>query len=135
MMKICTLLLLVLATCFSSMAKNGPEIQFDSLTHDFGTIHESNGAVDCVFTYVNIGDAPLSLASVSAPCNCTKAKFSPKPIQPGDSAEITVTFTPKDMSGEFMRTISVWTNIKKGTKKKKVTLRISGVVIPAKQHD
>lgn len=126
-------LLITLFACLTSMAKVGPEISFENLSHDFGTVHEANGKVECVFKYTNTGDSPLTLASVSAPCNCTKTKFSPKPLAPGKSDEIRVTFTPKDMSGEFMRTISVWTNIKNGNKKKKVTLKISGIVIPDKQ--
>lgn len=132
MMRICTIIAAI-AVWFGMAAKTGPEISFDALNHDFGTIHEANGAVKCTFTYTNTGDAPLSIASVSAPCDCTKPEFSPRPISPGKSAEINVTFTPKDMSGEFMRTISVWTNIKNGNKKKKITLKISGVVIPDKQ--
>ena len=125
-------LILAISVWFSSAGKGEPEISFDVLSHDFGSVHERNGAVEYSFVYTNTGDAPLTIASVSAPCNCTKAKFSPKPLAPGKSAEIHVTFTPKDMAGEFMRTISVWTNIKVGNKKKKITLTISGVVIPDK---
>lgn len=132
MIRICSLILAVI-TWLGANAKIGPEIKFDTLSHDFGTVHEENGKLQYTFTYTNTGDAPLTLASVSAPCHCTHADFSPKPLSPGKSGEIIITFTPKDMSGEFMRTISVWTNIKNGNKKKKVTLKISGVVIPAQK--
>lgn len=129
-----TRLLLIFASfalCLGLAAKGAPDISFDKMAYDFGTIRESYGLLTCTFTYTNTGDSPLVLNSVSAPCDCTKPSFSPKPLAPGKSAEITVNFTPKDMSGEFMRSITVWTNVKdtKGNKKK-YTLRISGVVIP-----
>lgn len=113
------------------MAAKAPDIAFERLAHDFGNVREADGKVTCVFKYTNTGDAPLVLNSVSAPCECTKTKFSPKPLAPGKTAEITVTFAPKSMGGEFMRTITVWTNIKgENGAKKKFNLRISGVVIP-----
>lgn len=129
-----TRLLLVIASFalfLGLSAKGSPDIAFDKLIHDFGNIREAEGKVTCTFRYTNNGDAPLVLNSVSAPCECTKTKFSPKPLAPGKSADITVTFAPKNMSGEFMRTITVWTNIKDNNgAKKKFTLRITGVVIP-----
>lgn len=129
-----TRLLLILACfalCLGMAAKGTPSIKFNEVAHDFGNVREADGKVQCTFHYTNTGDAPLVLNSVSAPCECTKTKFSPKPLAPGKSAEIAVTFAPKNLSGEFMRTITVWTNIKndKG-EKQKFTLRISGVVIP-----
>lgn len=114
-------------------AAAAPDITFDSTVHDFGTVREGAGAAKCTFTYTNTGSAPLALTTVSAPCGCTKPKFSPKPLAPGKKGTIEVTFLPEDISGEFMRTITVRTNIKQPDgKKKKVTLRISGVVIPKK---
>lgn len=130
-MKRILLVLAILGVCLCVSAKGAPDIDFDEVSHDFGNIREADGMVTCTFTYTNTGTAPLVLNSVSAPCECTKTKFSPKPLAPGKKGEIKVEFTPKDMSGEFMRTISVWTNVKgPDGKKKKYTLRISGAVIP-----
>lgn len=134
MIKRLSLLLVALAVCGICLAagKGAPEITFESTTHDFGTIREADGPVTVKFTYTNTGCAPLALTTVSAPCGCTKPKFSPKPLAPGKSDDIEVTFSPKDIKGEFMRTISVWTNVKTDKGKKKVILKISGVVIPKK---
>lgn len=130
-MKRIILALIACVVCLAASAKGTPEITFDALEHDFGTIREADGDVTCTFTFTNTGTAPLALNSVSAPCNCTKPKFSPKPVAPGKSGEIQVTFSPKNMKGEFMRTITVWTNIKlSDNKKKKVSLKISGAVVP-----
>lgn len=109
-----------------------PEITFEQTSHDFGTIREDNGTVKCTFTYTNTGNAPLALTTVSAPCGCTTPKYSHKPLAPGKKGTIEVKFSPKDIKGEFIRSISVWTNVKNGKGKKKVTLKISGVVVPKK---
>lgn len=125
------LTLLIAFLSLAAMAK-GPQIEFKEIEHDFGNIRAKAGAVSCVFRYTNTGDAPLALITVSAPCGCTKPRFSPKPLAPGKSGEIKVTFNPSGMKGEFMKTIRVSTNIKDGDKKKNVSLKIRGVIIPSK---
>lgn len=125
-------LILTGALCALAMgAKGRPDIQFNELKHDFGYVKEADGKVKFAFVYHNTGDAPLAVNSVSAPCSCTSAKFSSKPVAPGDSAVVNVTFDPKGMGGGFIRSISVWTNVREDNgKKKKLTLQITGVVIP-----
>lgn len=114
-------------------AKGTPDIEFESLAHDFGTLREDSGEVSCTFVYRNSGTAPLALITVSAPCGCTKPEFSAKPLAPGKKGKIKVTFSPAGITGEFMRTITVRTNVKgPNGNKKKVNLKISGVVIPKK---
>lgn len=110
----------------------GPEISFTEKEHDFGNIRSDIGKVSCVFTYTNTGDEPLVLTTVTAPCGCTKPEFSTKPLAPGKSDNIKVTLHPTGMKGEFMKTLTVRTNIKKGAGKQKVTLKIVGAVVPAK---
>lgn len=129
------LCLVVCGVAFAAASgKGATEITFEKTAHDFGTLREADGPVSVTFKYSNTGNAPLVLTTVSAPCGCTKPKFSPKPLAPDGHGEIVVTFSPKDISGEFMRTISVWTNVPsgKGKAKKKVILKISGVIVPAK---
>lgn len=123
---------LALSLTFMAMAKGTPEIKFDRTVYDYGTIKEANGPVTAKFTYTNTGTAPLSIITVNTPCNCSTSKFSPKPLAPGAKGEITVTFNPKGYAGEFTRNVTVRTNIKDGKQKKKVILKIKGVVIPSK---
>lgn len=128
---ICSLLCCL--TLLGLSAKGTPGIEFKETSHDFGNVKQNGGPVEYVFTYTNTGTAPLVLTTVSAPCNCTKTKWSPNPLGPGKKGEIKVVYTPDGNAGEFMRTIQVWTNVKaEGGKKKKLTLNISGTVIPAK---
>lgn len=110
-----------------------PAITFESMKHDFGNIREAKGPVNCSFAYKNTGNAPLVIITVTTPCDCTTSEFSPRPLAPGKSGKINITFDPKGRSGEFSSIITVRTNIPgPGGKKKKETLTISGNVIPKK---
>lgn len=131
-MKKIILLICALICSVAAIAKN-PEITFETMTHDFGNIREKDGKVTCVFNYTNTGDAPLALVTVSAPCGCTHREFSAKPLAPGKSDKIKITFDPAGRKGEFMSNIKVRTNVKdENGKKKIINLTITGVVIPKK---
>lgn len=124
------LLLCLPALC---AAAGGPAITFEKSDHDFGNIGEGKGPVTCTFTYTNTGSSPLALITVNTPCDCTTTDFSPRPLAPGKSGKIKVTFNPKGRSGQFNSTITVRTNIRRPDgKKQKETLTISGNVIPRK---
>lgn len=112
---------------FNAEAKPTPTITFAEKAYNFGNIHESNGSVTHVFTVTNTGDAPLVILEATASCGCTKPKFTARPIEPGRTGEISVTYNPEGRPGEFTKTIVVKTN---DPKNKKVNLNIKGVVIP-----
>lgn len=95
--------------------------------HDFGTVKEEGGPVTTEFVFTNTGDTPLVIISANASCGCTHPKYPTDPIKPGGKGVIKVTYLPKGRPGEFNKSIKVRTNAKNA---KKVTLRISGVVIP-----
>ena len=95
--------------------------------HDFGTVKEEGGPVTTEFAFVNTGDTPLVIISATASCGCTHPKYPTDPIKPGGKGVIKVTYLPKGRPGEFNKSIKVRTNAKNA---KKVTLKISGVVIP-----
>ena len=108
-----------------------PAISFDGTTHDFGTIAEDGGNVSHEFTFTNTGDAPLMIVKASASCGCPRPTYPKKPVDPGKSAKIKVTYVPAGRPGEFNKTVTVKTNAK-GENQKVVKLKISGVVIPKK---
>ena len=95
--------------------------------HDFGTVKEEGGPVTTEFVFTNTGDTPLVIISANASCGCTHPKYPTDPIKPGGKGVIKVTYLPKGRPGEFNKSIKVRTNAKNA---KKVTLKISGVVIP-----
>ena len=117
------------ATAASSERQSGgPEIEFTETVHEFGNIREDGGPVTCKFTFRNTGNAPLVIVTASASCGCTKPKFTPRPVSPGESGEVTVTYNPLGNRGEFDKTVTVRTNIK--GRKGKTVLHITGAVIP-----
>jgi len=87
------------------------EIKFDQLSHDFGTFNEKDGAVTCVFTFTNTGEAPLVINQAVASCGCTVPDWPKKPIMPGKKGEMKVTYNGKGkFPGHFKKTITVRTN-------------------------
>ena len=118
--------LIALLCLLPAMAAGTPKISFNSTTHDFGTIKESDGPVSYDFIIKNTGDAPLIIISATASCGCTTPDIPKEPIRPGATARLNVRFDPKGRPGEFEKTVRVKTNVK-GNRK---TLRIKGVVIP-----
>ncbi|MDE5809652.1 MAG: DUF1573 domain-containing protein [Muribaculaceae bacterium] len=112
----------------ASMFAGEPTIKFESNKHDFGNIKEANGPVTATFTFKNTGDGQLVITSAKSTCGCTNPKFSPKPIKPGETSKISVTYNPTGRPGEFFKEITVKTNDKKH---KRLKLIIKGNVVPS----
>ena len=122
----------VLLAASAAKPAGEPAIEFAETVHDFGTIAEDGGSVSCEFPFTNTGDAPLLIVNASASCGCTRPGYPKNPVAPGKSGKIKVTYIPKGRPGEFNKTVTVRTNIK-DKDRKKVTLRITGFVSPAKK--
>lgn len=105
-----------------------PAIALESTSHDFGNISEDGGPVSCEFEFTNTGDEPLVIISANASCGCTRPEFPKKPVQPGKKGKIKVTYLPTGRPGEFSKSVRVRTN---APRPKRITLNITGVVIPA----
>ena len=118
------LIIMSVAGMANANSKKGAEITFKVTTHDFGYIQEKNGPVAYDFNFENTGDAPLIIVSANASCGCTKPSYPKKPIAPGESGIIKVTFKPKHRPGAFNKVVTVNTNANSKH------LRIKGNVIP-----
>lgn len=111
MKKILLVSLLMLVTVLSVNAQSKAEIKFDKLTHDFGSFSDKNPVQKCVFTFTNVGDAPLIIHQAVASCGCTVPSFTKKPIAPGEKGTINVTYNGKGQYPKhFKKTITVRTN-------------------------
>lgn len=126
LLRIFSLVALFLISSVAAFAAD-PKIEFSEKSHDFGNIREEKGAVSYEFEFVNTGDAPLMIIDAKASCGCTRPSYPTEPIKPGKSGKIKVTYLPAGRPGEFNKNVKVRTNDKDN---KRVTLRISGVVIP-----
>ena len=91
------------------------KIAFEKTTFNLGLVQEDGGKVTREFKLTNKGKAPLLIKHIETTCGCTTPKWNRKPILPGDSSTITVTFNPKDRPGPFVKTISVYSNGKTGS--------------------
>lgn len=119
----------VLAVLTSLAATNGAPISFSQTSHDFGTIRAGAGSVTAEFDFKNNSDEPVAILTVTnGGCGCTKPSFPKKPVMPGKTAKIKITFNPQGRSGEFNREVKV--RYASASKKGKLALRFSGVIIP-----
>ena len=114
-----------IALPMNAKKKSGAIITFAETTHDFGYIQESGGAVSHQFTFTNTGTKPLIIVSAHASCGCTKPEFPKKPIEPGKTGVVKITYKPKNRPGAFDKIVSITSNAKT------VHLRIRGCVISA----
>ena len=114
-----------IALPMNAKQKSGAIITLAETTHDFGYIQESGGAVSHQFTFTNTGTKPLIIVSAHASCGCTKPEFPKKPIEPGKTGVVKITYKPKNRPGAFDKIVSITSNAKT------VHLRIRGCVISA----
>lgn len=102
--------MLLMAVVASALAQKQAQIKFDKTTHDFGTFAESQ-IQTCTFTFKNIGDAPLIINQAVASCGCTVPTYTKKPVAPGESGTLKVTYNGKGkFDGYFKKSVTVRTN-------------------------
>lgn len=116
-------LLPLLAVLLAPAALAQGVLSFETPVHDFGTIDEGVQA-EHVFSFTNVGDAPLALTAVEPSCGCTAPTFTADAVAPGESGAITVVFDSNGRPGPFQKRIAV------RTASETVALQIAGVVEP-----
>ncbi len=102
-----------------------PQIHFDALEHDYGTIFEEDNGT-CEFSFKNTGKEPLVLQNVYSSCGCTVPSWPKEPIMPGKSSAITVKYNTSRI-GKINKMITVISNAENTPR---VELFIKGEVKP-----
>jgi len=106
-------LLVAVAALHAAHAKeittDGPRIECEDRTHDFGTITQ-HATVEHVFKFRNTGNATLKISRVQASCGCTAALLSAKEIAAGEPGEVELTFKSQDFKGKVRKYITLYTN-------------------------
>ena len=116
MKKIFLLMMMVVSSMTTVMAqesadKKQAEIKFDKYIHNFGEFSELSPKVTCVFTYTNVGNAPLVINQAVASCGCTVPEYTKQPVMPGQKGEIKLTYNGAGkFPGHFKKSITVRTN-------------------------
>lgn len=100
------------------------QIAFAQRTFDFGVIKEKDGPVTHEFEFTNTGDGNLLILKATAECGCTRPSFPEKPVAPGKSGKLKVTYNPTGRPGGFDKVVTVTTN----GNPRKVRLKIRGTV-------
>jgi len=122
---------ILLANNPEKIATNGqnPEIKFNEMEFDFGTINEGE-IVNHVFKFTNVGKAPLLIDKATASCGCTVPDWPKKPIGVGEIGEIKVRFDSKNKPNQQIKTVTISAN----TEPSLTRLRIKGFVTPENQQ-
>ena len=129
MRKIVMIALLLVSTVMVAQetAKTGV-FEFENETVDYGAIAKNSDG-NRVFTFKNVGEAPIVISKVKVSCGCTVASKPTAPVLPGETAEITVGYDTKRIGG-FSKSITVTSNASEVTK----VLRIKGNVLKEERN-
>jgi hypothetical protein len=111
MKKLLLLVLMLTAGINMAMAQGKAEIKFNETSHDFGTFSEASPVVSYVFTFTNIGDAPLVIHQAVASCGCTVPEYTKEPIAAGKTGTLKVTYNGTGKyPGHFKKSVTLRTN-------------------------
>ena len=92
-------------------AQNQAEFKFDQITINVGTFPASSPVKKAVFTFTNVGNAPLVINEVIASCGCTIPKYDRRPIAPGQKGSIEITYNGQGkFTGHFKKRITITSN-------------------------
>lgn len=113
------------SSAIAQVATDGAKIDFEKEVHDYGTIkYDANG--QCSFNFKNTGNAPLIISDAKGSCGCTVPSYPKEPIQPGQTATITVKYDTK-RPGAINKSVTITSNaVNEPTK----VIRIKGNVLP-----
>ena len=82
---------------------------FADTVHDFGTLMEGE-VVQYEFDYVNKGSKEVIITSAKGSCGCTVPEYETKPIKPGDTGIMKVTFNSEGRTGYNEKNVQISTN-------------------------
>lgn len=105
-------------------SKDLPIITFDKDFHDFGKLI-SGEKVTYSFQFKNTGKSMLLISNVSSSCGCTVPDFPKKPIKPGETSSVEVSFDSEGRHGLQTKAITVFSNCQPSV----TTLRIQSTVV------
>ena len=131
-----TLLLLIVAAVGYAQADanadtppEGPVINFESTTIDYGEIDQnSNGVRE--FKFTNTGTEPLLITNAKGSCGCTVPTYPKEAILPGDTGVIKVKYATNRL-GAFTKYVTLTTNASDPTVRLKITGKVNAKAEPA----
>lgn len=104
-----------------------PVLTFASLSHDFGTMDETDQR-STSFEFTNTGGSDLVITDVKATCGCTTTTLTKWRYQPGETGRIEVNFDPV-APGAQNKTIVVRANVEPAVTRLKVLAYVTAFVL------
>jgi hypothetical protein len=101
------LLVTILTTILPCRAQEHSPLVFNETDWNFGTIHEEGGLVTHIFKFTNNGLTPIAIDRVNTSCGCTTPEYTRGVVQPGDEAQVNVSFNPMGFPLVFTKSIDV----------------------------
>ncbi len=117
-----------LAVCTAGTA-TAQQLVFPDSVCNVGPISENDPPRTYRFRCENRSDKPVVILRVDTSCGCVKSSFSRRPIAPGATGEVVVTFDPHGRAGALYKVMPVYTSA--SGKKPEARLALSGTVKPA----
>lgn len=95
----------------AAQPEGGAHLRMETTTHDFGDVLRKGGDLVREFPFTNDGTVPLVVVRVTTSCSCLKASYPKRPVPPGASGVIRITYEPhKSEPGVFNKVIQVFSN-------------------------
>lgn len=85
-------------------------LQVDKRVHDFGEIQEKDGKVSHTFIFTNTTKIPIVINGTHSGCGCASSEYRKRPIKPGETGEVTVTYNPAHRPGFFSKEVVIYFN-------------------------
>ncbi len=98
-------------------------IVFNKKIHNFGKISVNDGAQKCAFEFRNTSNKPVVINNIISTCGCTTPIWPKKPIMPGESGKVEVTYLNDQGPYPFDKNLTVYTS----ASSKPIILRITGL--------
>ena len=95
-----------LVAAVNAQTKKSPVV-FDKYEWDFGTIEAAEGTVCHTFTFTNTSKEPVKIDRDIPSCECIRAFYDDVTVQPGEKAEVMVSFAPKKENGKSNRRVEL----------------------------
>jgi hypothetical protein len=102
-----------------------PKVEVDRAVYEFEEM-DSQAKGTHPFTLKNVGNDSLTLKKGGTTCKCTLSELERTELAPGESTTVTLTWTPKNLVGEFRQTATILTN---DPTKPRVELVVKGKVV------
>jgi hypothetical protein len=79
------------------------------------------------FTVKNIGEVDVRLALGPQTCQCTVGALNDEVLKPGEETDVVLTWTPVDITPEFNKGATVWTDV---PEMQRIDFSVRGKVVP-----